>query len=40
MGWLISWTIGTRADAVLVNTMLEAAIQTVANSPDRPVVHF
>ena len=38
-GLVISWTIGTRPDAVLVNTMLEAAIETVANSPDRPVVH-
>jgi putative transposase len=38
-GLVISWTIGTRPDAVLVNTMLEAAIETVANSTDRPVVH-
>jgi transposase InsO family protein/transposase-like protein len=38
-GLVISWTIGTRPDAVLVNTMLEAAIETVANSTDWPVVH-
>jgi putative transposase len=37
-GQVISWTIGTRPDAVLVNSMLEAAIETVANSTDRPVV--
>ena len=39
-GLVISWTIGTRPDAVLVNTMLDAAIETVAKSHDRPVVHF
>ena len=38
-GLVISWTIGTRPDAVLVNTMLDAAIETVSNSLDRPVVH-
>jgi putative transposase len=38
-GLVISWTIGTRPDAVLVNTMLDAAIETVAKSNDRPVVH-
>ncbi len=38
-GLVISWTIGTRPHAVLVNTMLEAAIETVANSTDWPVVH-
>lgn len=38
-GLVISWTIGTRPDANLVNTMLDAAIETVANSADRPVVH-
>jgi putative transposase len=36
---VISWTIGTRPDAVLVNTMLDAAIEAVAQSHDWPVVH-
>lgn len=38
-GLVVSWTIGTRPDADLVNTMLDAAIETVANSDDWPVVH-
>ena len=38
-GLVISWTIGTRPDADLVNTMLDAAIETVADGNDRPVVH-
>ncbi len=38
-GLVISWSIGTRPDAELVNTMLDAAIKTVVNSNDRPVVH-
>jgi transposase InsO family protein/transposase-like protein len=38
-GLVISWTIGTRPDAELVNTMLDAAIETVINSNERPVVH-
>jgi len=38
-GLVISWTVGTRPDAVLVNTMLDAAIETLAKSQDRPVVH-
>ena len=38
-GLVVSWTIGTRPDAELVNTMLDAAIETLANSDDRPVVH-
>jgi putative transposase len=38
-GLVISWTIGTRPDAELVNTMLDAAIETVATSNDRPLVH-
>jgi putative transposase len=38
-GLVVSWSIGTRPDAELVNTMLDAAIETVANSDDRPVVH-
>ncbi|MFZ6693915.1 IS3 family transposase [Undibacterium sp. SXout20W] len=38
-GMVISWSIGTSPDAKLVNTMLDAAIETVANSNDRPIVH-
>lgn len=38
-GKVISWSIGTRPDAELVNTMLDAAVETVANNDKRPVVH-
>jgi putative transposase len=38
-GLVVSWTIGMRPDAELVNTMLDAAVETVAQSNDRPVVH-
>ena len=38
-GLVVSWSIGTRPDADLVNTMLDTAIEGVANSNDRPVVH-
>ena len=38
-GLVISWTIGTHPNAELVNTMLDAAIETVADTSDRPVVH-
>jgi len=38
-GLVISWSIGTRPDADLVNTMLDSAIETVAKSNARPVVH-
>ena len=38
-GLVISWSIGTRPDAELVNTMLDAAIEKVANSNERPVVY-
>ena len=38
-GMVVSWSIGTRQDAELVNTMLDAAIETAAASNDRPVVH-
>lgn len=38
-GMIVSWSIGTRPDAELVNTMLDAAIQTVATNIERPVVH-
>jgi transposase InsO family protein len=36
-GLVVSWTIGTRPDAELVNTMLDAAISTVANSDERVI---
>lgn len=35
-GMVVSWTIGTSPDAELVNTMLDAAIETVAETTDRP----
>ena len=38
-GMVVSWSIGTRPDAKLVNTMLDSAIETVAVSGDKPVVH-
>ncbi len=38
-GMVISWSIGTRPNAELVNTMLDAAINKVAASGERPVVH-
>ena len=38
-GLVVSWSIGTRPDAELVNTMLEAAVETVADSNTRPIVH-
>ena len=38
-GLVVSWSIGTRPDSDLVNTMLDAAIETVATRQSRPVVH-
>jgi putative transposase len=38
-GMVVSWSIGTRPDAELVNSMLDAAIDTVASTSERPVVH-
>lgn len=38
-GLVISWSIGTRPDAELVNSMLDAAIQTIADTTEKPVVH-
>ena len=38
-GLVVSWTIGTRPDASLVNTMLNAAIEKVGNSSERPIIH-
>lgn len=38
-GMVVSWAIGTSPNAELVNTMLDAAIDKVAASGDRPMVH-
>lgn len=38
-GLVVSWTIGTRPDAELVNTMLDAAIEVVAECEKRPFIH-
>lgn len=38
-GLVVSWSISTRPDAELVNTMPQAAIETVANDSNRPLVH-
>jgi len=38
-GMVVCWTIGTRPDAELVNTMLDAAIESVAASDVRPLIH-
>jgi transposase InsO family protein/transposase-like protein len=38
-GLVVSWSLGTTPDAELVNTMLDTAIETVANGSDRPIVH-
>jgi transposase InsO family protein/transposase-like protein len=38
-GLVVSWSIGTHPDAELVNTMLDAAIETISDHPARPVVH-
>ncbi|MDP9651869.1 transposase InsO family protein [Paraburkholderia caledonica] len=37
-GLVVSWSIGTRPDAELVNAMLDSAIESVADGDDRPVV--
>lgn len=38
-GMVVSWSIVTRPNAELVNTMLDAAIDKFAVSSERPVVH-
>ncbi|MBD2860364.1 IS3 family transposase [Spongiibacter sp. KMU-158] len=38
-GMVVSWSIGTRPNAELVNTMLEAAIETLAVDIEKPIVH-
>jgi transposase InsO family protein len=37
-GQVVSWSIGTRPDATLVNTMLDEALDTL-NEHDKPVIH-
>lgn len=38
-GLVVSWTIGTRPDSDLVNTMLDAAIERVSESKSKPIIH-
>lgn len=38
-GLVISWAIGTKPDAELVNTMLDAAVETIVDSEARPIIH-
>jgi len=38
-GLVVSWSIGTRPDAELVNSMLDAAVEKMSDSENRPVVH-
>ncbi|CAM8636184.1 Integrase, catalytic core [Comamonadaceae bacterium] len=38
-GLVVSWTIGTRPDLDLVNTMLDAAIERVSDSESKPIIH-
>jgi transposase InsO family protein len=38
-GLVVSWTIGTRPDSYLVNTMLDVVIDSVASSASRPATH-
>ncbi|CAM2198018.1 protein of unknown function [Paraburkholderia kururiensis] len=38
-GMVVSWSIGTSPDAELVNTMLDAAIETVTEDDETPIVH-
>lgn len=38
-GMVVSWTIGTSPNAELVNTMLDAAIETVTIGAEKPIVH-
>jgi transposase InsO family protein len=38
-GMVVSWSIGTRPDAELVNSMLDVAIETIAPTGEQPIVH-
>lgn len=37
-GKVVSWSLSTRPDAELVNTMLDSAVETL-NASERPVIH-
>lgn len=39
-GMVISWAIGTKPDAGLPNTMLDAALETISDSDMRPIIHI
>ncbi|MFC0280957.1 IS3 family transposase, partial [Falsigemmobacter intermedius] len=38
-GMVISWAIGTKPDADLANTMLDAALETIEGRGARPIIH-
>jgi transposase InsO family protein len=38
-GLVVSWSIGTSPNAKLVNSMLDTAIETLADNNERPIVH-
>lgn len=38
-GMVVSWSIGTSPNAELVNSMLDAAIETVTEHDETPIVH-
>jgi putative transposase len=38
-GMVVSWTLGTRPDSELVNTMLDTVIDTVKSCDSKPVIH-
>lgn len=38
-GMVISWAIGTKPGAGLANTMLDAALEAIADSEERPIIH-
>ncbi len=38
-GLVVSWSIGTSPNAELVNSMLDAAIETVTNDTEKPIIH-
>lgn len=39
-GMVVSWTLCTRPDSELVNTMLDAAIATVQSCDSKPFIHW
>jgi putative transposase len=38
-GMVVSWSTATSPDAELVNTMLDAAIETLTNDDAKPIIH-